>query len=378
MHSRNIIPTMAIATGTLAQESVYTYTADTISTLDLYNVSNLAPFQIYNESFTSILGNSPTITNVLNSSFPQFHEAGIFFSESTLFVTSNQYAASTNSPSTNNKTISITRLDKSGDSWSATIVEPQGTITLANGGIKYKDGLIICDQGSLTAAGGLVYMNATAPYETKTLINNYYGVEFNSPNDVHVTSDGALWFTDPSYGSWQGIRPQPQLPNQVYRYMPETNDIRVVADGIQEPNGITFSPDEKTAYITDGTGNATALTAPRAIYAYDVITRGGQPSLANKRIFAVPQKGLPDGIKTDAAGNVYAGCGDGVNVWNEGGILLGKIVVAGGSSNFILGNEGNKTQVWLLNEDKFWQASLGLVDGIDSSSNTTRVSSLRY
>ena len=156
--------------------------------------------------------------------------------------------------------------------------------------------------------------------------------------------------------------------------MPGTNDIRVVADGIQEPNGITFSPDEKTAYITDGTGNATVPTAPRAIYAYDVITRGGEPALANKRMFAVPQTGLPDGIKTDNAGNVYAGCGDGVNVWNEGGVLLGKIAVDGGSANFILGNEGDKMQVWLLNEKKLWQANLGLVngvDGIDSARNGT-------
>ncbi|KAI9647853.1 hypothetical protein NHQ30_004241 [Ciborinia camelliae] len=361
MYYRSIISTMVIATGTLAQETLYTYTAEQISTLDLYNASNLAPFQVYNESFSSIIGDSPKLSSVINATFAEFHEAAIFFSEETLFVTSNQYASTNSSPSTNNKAVAITRLDKSGDSWSATIVEPKGTIALANGGIKYKDGVIICDQGSMTSPGGLVFMNATAPYATQTLINNYYGVEFNSPNDVHVTSDGALWFTDPTYGSWQGIRPQPQLPPQVYRYMPETNDIRVVADGLQEPNGITFSPDEKTAYLTDGMGNSTNPTAPRAIYAYDVITRGGQPFFANKRFFAAPQKGLPDGIKTDAAGNVFAGCGDGVNVWNEGGILLGKIVVSGGSANFVLGQEGNTTQVWLLNESKLWQARLGAV-----------------
>lgn len=334
----------------------------------MYNVSNDAPFRVYNESFKAILGDRPTLSNVLNSSntsFPQFHEAAIFFSESTLFVTSNQYAAAASSPSTAGKTIAITRLDKTGDTWSSTIVQPEGNLTLANGGTTYKDGLVLCDQGSLTTRGGLVYMSASAPYTTKVLIDNYYGVELNSPNDVYVTSDGALWFTDPSYGSWQGIRRQPQLPNHVYRFMPDTNDIRVVADGIQEPNGITFSPDEKTAYITDGMGNKTNPTGPRTIYAYDVITRGGEPFLANRRVFAVPEKGLPDGIKTDAAGNLYAGCGDGVNVWNEGGVLLGKIAVTGGAANFILGNEGNKTQVWLLNEDKFWQASLGLVNETD-------------
>ncbi|KAB8295348.1 hypothetical protein EYC80_007249 [Monilinia laxa] len=365
---------MVFATGALAQETVYTFTPDKISALNLYNVSNVTPFHIFNESFSSVLGNAPTISNILNStglSFPQFHEAAIFYSESTLFVTSNQYASKTNSSATNNKAISITRLDKTNDGWTSTIIEPKGAIALANGGTKYKDGLVICDQGSMTTPGGLFFMNSTAPYTTRPLINHYYGVEFNSPNDVYATSDGALWFTDPSYGSWQGIRPQPQLPNHVYRYMPDTNDIRVVADGFQEPNGITFSPDEKTAYITDGMGNSTNPTGPRAIYAYDVITRGGQPSLANKRIFAVPEKGLPDGIKTDAAGNVYAGCGDGVNVWNEGGILIGKVVVPGGSANFVFGNEGNRTQIWLLNEDKLWQASLGLYEAVGGRNSTS-------
>ncbi|QSZ36741.1 hypothetical protein DSL72_006624 [Monilinia vaccinii-corymbosi] len=359
MYSRNTLLPMLIAIGALAQDTIYTFTPDKISELGLYNTSNLAPFQVYDKTFHTVLGNSPTINNILNSSFPQFHEAAIFFSDSTLFVTSNQYASKTKSPATSNKAISITRLDKKNNSWSPTIIKPKGTLSLANGGIKYKDGIVICDQGSLETPGGLVFINATAPYTTKTLINHYYGMEFNSPNDVHLTKDGALWFTDPSYGSWQGIRPQPKLPSQVYRYMPDTNDIRVVADGLMEPNGITFSPDEKTAYITDGMGNSTNPTAPRTIYAYDVITRAGQPSLTNKRVFAVPQTGLPDGIKTDAAGNVYAGCADGVNVWNEGGMLIGKIAVSGGSANFVLGNQGDTTTVWLLNEKKLWQASLG-------------------
>lgn len=137
--------------------------------------------------------------------------------------------------------------------------------------------------------------------------------------------------------------------------MPDTAAIRVVAAGLLSPNGITFSPDEKTAYITDGAGNTTNPTAPRAIYAYDVLTTGNEPYLGNQRIFAMPQKGLPDGIKTDANGNVYAGCGDGVNVWNAGGKLLGKVVVEGGASNFVLGPHG---ELWILAEGTMWEAKL--------------------
>ncbi|KAM3075026.1 hypothetical protein ACMFMG_007513 [Clarireedia jacksonii] len=377
MLTKSMISLIAFATSALAQDQIYTYTPTTFSTLDLYNVTNVAPFQIYNDAFKAVLGSSPTLTNILNSSnssFPQFHEAGIFYSETVLFVTSNQYTIS-NSPSTNNKAISITRLDLKNGVWVPTIITPQGTITLANGGTKYKDGLVFCDQGSLTAPGGLVYMNASAPYETKLLINNYYGSEFNSPNDVFATSDGALWFTDPSYGSWQGIRPAPQLPNQIYRYVPETNDLRVVADGIIEPNGITFSPDEKTVYITDGAGNSTARTSPRTIYAYDVVTIAGQLSLANKRTFAMVQTGIPDGIKTDKAGNVYAGCGDGVNVWNKGGLFLGKIFVSGGAANFILGTgeDGEREQVWLLSEERLWLAKLAAVNETAAGNGSRRV-----
>jgi gluconolactonase len=137
--------------------------------------------------------------------------------------------------------------------------------------------------------------------------------------------------------------------------MPNTNSIRVVADGIVEPNGLVFSPDEKVLYVTDGAGNSTALQAPRTIYAYDVLDGG---FLGNKRVFAMPEVGIPDGIKVDGQGNVWAGCGDGVNVWDASGELLGKIKVDGGSANLVLG----KGKVWLLNEEKLWEATVaGLV-----------------
>ena len=86
-------------------------------------------------------------------------------------------------------------------------------------------------------------------------------------------------------------------------------------------------------------------------YASDVIQRHGAQFLANRRVFAGSDTGVPDGIKCDTAGNVYAGCGDGLNIWSPGGTLLGKVIVPGGVANFCFGRSG---ELFLLNETRFW------------------------
>jgi gluconolactonase len=92
---------------------------------------------------------------------------------------------------------------------------------------------------------------STRSYESQLLKSEFFGREFNSVNDVVVHTDGSVWFTDPIYGFEQGYRPSPRLPNQVYRWCPNSENIRAMADGFGRPNGICFSPDEKRAYITD-------------------------------------------------------------------------------------------------------------------------------
>lgn len=85
----------------------------------------------------------------------------------------------------------------------------------------------------------------------QALVKNFHGRDFNSVNDVVVAKDGSIWFTDPCYGFEQDFRQKPRLPCHVYRFDPDTGDLRVVADGLGRPNGIAFSPDEKIVYITD-------------------------------------------------------------------------------------------------------------------------------
>lgn len=116
-----------------------------------------------------------------------------------------------------------------------------------------------------------------------------------------------------------------------------------------------------TDYIHgDGT---TDLSRVSTIYAFDVISRHGSHFLANRRVFAMASSGAPDGIKCDLEGNVYSGCGDGVNVWSPGGTLLGKVVIPGGVANFCFARKGellllNETRVWIVNIDKKVQGAL--------------------
>jgi gluconolactonase len=90
-------------------------------------------------------------------------------------------------------------------------------------------------------------------------------------------------------------------------------------------------------------------------YAFDLTMYSGQPFLSNRRLFAMADVGIPDGIKCDTDGNVYSGCGDGLNIWSPGGVLLAKVLVDGGVANFCFGRDG---QVFLLNENKLWRLQL--------------------
>jgi len=337
-----------------------TYTDDISSTLS--NTNN-RPFLVYDDSFLNLLGPNPQLELLIEDQrAPYFHEAGVFHAPTnTLFITSNQIRDKDPAAvSTANKTIVITKIEFfSPKDFTRDKVRCPERNYMANGGVNYRDGLLLCAQGSLNEPGGLIYMEAKRPHKTTTLLNNYHGRQFNSPNDVVVHSDGSIWFTDPIYGHEQGFRPKPQLPQQVYRFEPESGDIRVVADGFGRPNGICFAPGEDSVYITDTDfvhGDGTTNQARAAtIYAFDIVIISESPFLINRRVFAMADTGAPDGIKCDVYGNVYSGCGDGVNVWDSGGSLIGKILVEGGVANFCFGREG---EMWLFNEHRLWRAKL--------------------
>lgn len=202
-------------------------------------------FAVYDDAFLRILGDSPSLQLAIEKDWPFAHEAGVYVpDQEAVYITSNILKID------NVPTIKIGKLSRGNDNqWR--YEEIQTSVAMGNGGINYQGGVLFCDQGNMSEPGGLVLMEAKAPYKTQTLISSYHWRLFTSVNDVVVHTDGSLWFTDPIYGHEQGFRQSPQLPCQVYRFDPESGDVRVVADGFGRPNGLCFSPDEKTMYSTD-------------------------------------------------------------------------------------------------------------------------------
>jgi gluconolactonase len=221
---------------------------------------------------------------------------------------------------------------------------------MANGMTLAPDGLLlVCEQGTLgTPARIAVFDPATG--DSEAVVDSWRGLPLNSPNDVVVAADGAIWFTDPSYGFLQGFRPEPRTGDYVYRHDPDTGEAEVVAVSFDKPNGLAFSPDESVLYVGDSGANHEPGSydprRPHHIVAFDVID--GR-RLENPRLFAAIAPGFPDGLKVDAEGRVYSSSFSGVQVFAPDGERLGEIEVPG-AVNFAFAGDTllitNDTGIW--------------------------------
>ena len=189
--------------------------------------------------------------------------------------------------------------------------------------------LIACEHGnrrvSRTESDGTVV----------TLADLYDGNRLNSPNDVVVASDTSIYFTDPPYGL-PDQRVGKELDfNGVFRLAPD-GTLTLLDDSFIRPNGLVFSPDEKTLYVND--------SQEGHIRAFDVQPDG---TLANGRLFAeledAEREGVPDGMKVDVYGNVFCTGPGGIWIFNPGGELLGKIDVPEVPANLAWGDADMKT-----------------------------------
>lgn len=165
------------------------------------------------------------------------------------------------------------------------------------------------------------------------LADSYQGKRLNSPNDVIVARDGAIWFSDPHYGimtDYEGFKAAQELPCSVYRIALDGSIAAMITD-MACPNGLAFSPDESRLYVAD-TGRMFS-DDPQTIRLFDLVE--GRP--VNGRHFHRIDTGCADGIRTDVEGNLWSSAGDGVHCIAPDGRLLGKILVPETVSNICFG-----------------------------------------
>jgi gluconolactonase len=164
----------------------------------------------------------------------------------------------------------------------------------------------------------------------KILADHYDGKKFNSPNDVIVGPDGALYFTDPTLDLVAGEKQE--IPFQgVYR-LDDKGNVRLLTKDLTQPNGLAFSPDGKHFYIDD--------SEQRNIRVYDAASDG---TLSNGRIFGeepgAKHDGVPDGIKVDKNGNLFVTGPRGIWVWDAEGNHLGTIALPEQPANLTWGDK---------------------------------------
>jgi len=188
--------------------------------------------------------------------------------------------------------------------------------------------LLVCEHASSR-------LTRTEPDGSITVLASHHeGKELNSPNDLAVKSDGAIYFSDPTYGRLEhfGVPRAPQLDFRgVYRVNPDGKSLSLLADDFGQPNGLCFSHDERTLFVND--------TDRQHIRAFDVHTDG---TIANSRIWAetIGQgPGAPDGMKIDSERNLFC-CGPGgIHVFSPDAQCLGVIRVPEYTANFCWGDD---------------------------------------
>jgi gluconolactonase len=221
-------------------------------------------------------------------------------------------------------------------------LQPSGyTGTTPRGGEPGSNGLTHDKQGRLIACQhGDRRVARLENGKFVTVADRYDGKRFNSPNDVVVKSNGDLYFTDPPYGLVKNVDdPAKEIKFQgVYRVSAD-GKVTLLTDEVTRPNGLAFSPDEQTLYVASS-------DPKKAIWmAYPVKTDG---TLGTGRVFfdatsmqGATRKGLPDGLKVDKGGNLWATGPGGVLIISPAGKHLGTLATGEATANCAWGDDGS-------------------------------------
>ncbi len=212
-----------------------------------------------------------------------------------------------------------------------------GTWFMNGNAVEANGTLVHCEHGRRCISRGGDY-----DQEAEPIVTHYHSKRLNSPNDVAVAPDGTIWFTDPTFGIImpnQGALAEPELDHRsVYRFDPQTGELNRMAD-FEEPNGIAFSADGATLYVSDtslslGEVPGHEAGAMHEIIAFDVSDGG---TLSNRRFFCHTDHGYPDGFAVDARGWVWTSAADGVHIWSADRCKLGFVPTPAVVSNCTFG-----------------------------------------
>ncbi|KAI7151213.1 hypothetical protein D0869_14229 [Hortaea werneckii] len=310
-------------------------TSTSSSSIDsLLQKATVAPFIAYDDTFLDIIGDEPHQKLIDNRTTLFAYEAGVWIPElNEVWFTSSTYQASTIPGYITVLDLSTTTLHKLNGT-SKPIINPNGAY--------YFDGKVWIatypSSANETYNGGIVSVDPRT-LEVEPVVNSYFGLPFNFPDDVVWTTKGNdryLFFTDPFYSfiSYPENFKTPQLPVGVWRWDPhEKLVLPVISRNEIQPNGIRVSPDMRSLYVTDSTPTFVTQTpynpsvGPAAenwlgpyIYKYDLKE---EMFPVNRRVFGLVREGIADGIHVDDDGNVWTAESEGIVVRNPKGRVIG-------------------------------------------------------
>jgi len=193
--------------------------------------------------------------------------------------------------------------------------------------------LVLCQHGDRRIAALKSGLQNPKPTYI-TLADKYNGKRFNSPNDLVIKSNGEIYFTDPPFGIKDQKDKELKI-NGVFK-VNQNGEVSLLVDTIEMPNGLAFSPDEKTMYI----GNCTDKKAIWYSYQVDAKNNLTKPAVFfNETSFLKDGPGLPDGIKVHKNGTVFATGPGGVFILSPKGKLIGKICTSKSTANLAFDKE---------------------------------------
>lgn len=212
---------------------------------------------------------------------------------------------------------------------------PAGGFVGPNGMTAGPDGsVLLCQHGNRRI------VRIASDRSVKTLIDNYEGKKLNAPNDLIYRSDETLYFTDPPYGlPLQDDDPAKELSfNGVFKL--SQGRLELIIRDLTRPNGIALSPDEKTLYVSNSDDT-------RKIWMRYDVSAGG--AVSNGRVFfdatGDDAAGVPDGLKIDVHGNVWATGPSAVYVFSPDGKHLGTIKPPEQPANCAWGDDGRSLYI---------------------------------